>query len=473
MSAVLEAIAAHAASRPEAPALQTGGMVMDYRALADAIETTALALELDLAGVAPEAPVAIAMDNGPDWVLADLALMRMGRPCLPLPPFFTEAQRAHAIGDAGAAAVLTGGGGLIAVLTGVDPRPLPPGTAKITYTSGSTGTPKGVCLSRAQMEAVASSLVDAVGADKAGVHLPLLPLGVLLENIGGLYATLLAGGAYHAMGLAEAGFAIPFRPDFKALFEAAARTRATSLILVPELLRGLMGVMARTGLRLPDLAFVAVGGAKVSPSLLATAEGLGLPVFEGYGLTECASVVAVNTPSGSRAGTVGRVLPHLKVSIAADGEIVVGPSPFLGCVGETARIGPVHTGDIGELSGDGYLRVTGRRTNLIISAFGRNIAPEWVESELLSEPEIAQAVVFGEAEATLSGLLVVTDPTADPDRLAAAVARANARLPDYARIGRWLAVPPFSAAQGQLTGNGRPRRDVLAAAYRDFLNPSI
>ena len=425
-------------------------------------------LAAELAG--DTAPVGVVLDNGPDWVVADLALIASGRPSVPIPPFFTPEQTANALTDAGASLVISPGRdhGIRLDPTGLPSRPLHPGTAKITYTSGSTGAPKGVCLSQDQMETVAVSLVEVLGREKAGVHLPVLPLAVLLENVAGLYPILLAGGCYHALGLWEIGFANPFQPDLSRLLGTIVQSGATSLILVPELLRGLIAAKAMSGVATPALDLVAVGGARVSPSLLAAAASVGLPVVEGYGLSECASVVAMNRPGDAAPGTVGRPLPHLSVSLGKDGEILVGPRTFLGYVGRPAAPGIVGTGDIGAFDGDGRLSIVGRKSNTIITAFGRNIAPEWVESELLSEPEILQALVFGEAQPAL-GALIVPMPGRTEDAVAAAIARVNARLPDYAHVERWRQTPPFDPANGQLTANGRPRRAVLLTTYADFV----
>ncbi|UAL09937.1 AMP-binding protein [Caulobacter segnis] len=482
MSRVLAAIARRARLNDGAIALSDQTIAFTYGALEAAIASAARDLFLWAPLVRPGSPIAVRLPNGPAWVILDLALTRLGWASLPLPGFFTDEQRQHAMADAGATLLVElsdtakGDLGIASTPLRVTPlnlpaRSLPPGTAKITYTSGSTGQPKGVCLSRQHMEAVAGALVEAIGADYAGLHLPLLPLSILLENVAGLYTTLLAGGRYHILPPDQLGLSDPFRPDLPKLAGAIAEQRANSLILVPELLRALMMVMTFTGVRLPDLNLVAVGGAKVAPSLLARADELGLPVHEGYGLSECASVVALNTPSARRAGTVGRPLPHLGVSIQA-GEIVVENSGFLGYTGDEARDGPVFTGDLGEIDEDGFLRISGRRLNTIITSHGRNVAPEWVESELTAQPEIRQAVVLGEAQAELSALIVPLIPGMDEAAIAGAVARANAGLPPYARIGRWLVRDAFDPAAGELTNNGRPRRAVLSARHQDFLEPS-
>ncbi|WGM30719.1 AMP-binding protein [Brevundimonas sp. NIBR11] len=466
MSAVLDALSRRAQATPLDPVVSWGGGSLTAAQLLAEVERLSGILAGD------PSPVGVLLDNGPGWVVVDLALIAARRPSVPIPPFFTAAQREHALADAGAGLLITPGGpedtvfadvGLRLSPTGLSPRLLHPGTAKITYTSGSTGAPKGVCLSQDQMEAVAGSLVAVLGQDRAGLHMPVLSLAVLLENVAGLYASLLAGGRYHAASLAEAGMGEAFRPDFPRLMSRVAQTGATTLILVPELLRGL--IAAQGAMRLDHrLEMIAVGGARVSPALLEAAAAAGLPVVEGYGLSECASVVALNTPDDARPGVVGRPLPHLTVALADDGEILVSPHPFLGYVGGDQAAEVLRTGDLGAFYADGRLRIEGRKANTLITAFGRNVAPEWVESELLAEPQILQAMVMGEAQASLSALIVPM-PGVDAGQVEAAVARANMRLPDYAHVGDWRLVPPFDPAAGQVTANGRPRRAVLRSAY--------
>jgi long-subunit acyl-CoA synthetase (AMP-forming) len=476
MSRTLDAIHGHAHASPAAVALSDGRRAWTYAELAMRITETAD--RLWALNPQPGAPVAIALENSAAWVIVDLALIRLGWPSLPIPAFFTAAQREHALQDCGAGLLIDAQGpsnlrvadqDLRATTLERRPAALPAGTAKITYTSGSTGRPKGVCLSQAQMEAVAGSLVEVIGKDYAGRHLPILPLAILLENVAGLYATLIAGGRYHVLSADDLGLVDPFKPDLPKLAAAIRDEGATSLILVPELLRALLMVMSFSGARFPALDLVAVGGAKVAPQLLARAAELGLPVFEGYGLSECGSVVALNTPAAHRQGSVGRPLPHLDLSIRG-GEIVVGPRPFLGYAGGEENGGPVHTGDLGRLDAEGFLQIEGRRSNLIINAYGRNISPEWVESELLAQPEIRQAIVFGEAQAELGALIVPLVVGMDEAALAAAVARANRNLPAYAQVRRWTLRGPLDAASGEVTGNGRPRRAAILAAHRAFID---
>lgn len=473
MSRVLDAIRAHDQSRPAVNGWTYGDLAAATDALTKRLST--------LLGDDPR-PLAILAPNSAAWVVLDLALLALGRASLPLPGFFTPAQRDHALHDAGAGWLVTdlpGTGEPLHIgaetlyLARLDHAPvaLPAGTAKITYTSGTTGAPKGVCLSAAGLEQVAASLVDVIGTDYAGRHAAILPLPVLLENVAGLYSTLLAGGHYWVESPARLGLALPFQPDFAALLGALAGARANSIILVPELLRGLMAAVAQSGQPLPDLKLIAVGGARVAPALLTQAAMLGLPVYQGYGLSECGSVVALNTPRANRMGSVGRVLPHLSMDIdAATGEVTVSNHAFLGYVGQGPAPARIATADLGSLDADGYLSIQGRSRNIIINAFGRNIAPEWVEAELTAQPEILQAVLFGDGQATLTALIVPTARGKDERALSLAVARANGALPDYARVGRWHSVAPFSPLNGQLTPNGRPRRDAIAAAHADLLN---
>jgi long-subunit acyl-CoA synthetase (AMP-forming) len=215
------------------------------------------------------------------------------------------------------------------------------------------------------------------------------------------------------------------------------------------------------------LRFVAVGGARVSPALIERARALGLPVYEGYGLTECASVVALNTPEADRRGSVGQPLPHVGVRIAEDGEIAVSGTGFLGYVGQPFSEPEFLTGDLGRLDADGFLHVEGRRKHVLITSFGRNVAPEWPEAELLAGAALAQAAVFGEGRPQLCAVLVPA-PAASDAAIAEQVGAANARLPDYARIGQWVrAETPFAPQNGLATANGRVRRDAVWERYRE------
>lgn len=447
-----------------------------------------LADRLDLQGIDR---VASRLDNGIHWLVLDLAVRELGGVHVPLPTFFSPEQIAHALASSSAHCVVTAGGapappgsmGALGTLDGgmlaqwrteaAAPVGLPAGTACVTYTSGTTGRPKGVCLSGDTLLTVASSLVQASSSIAPRRHLCLMPLSTLLENVAGLYATLLSDAQIALPSLAEIGYTGASGLDVPTLLRCLHRYQPESVILVPQLLLAVV-MAAESGAPLPaSLRYIAVGGGRVGPGLLARARALGLPVFEGYGLTECASVVCLNRPDASRDGSVGKALPHARVAVV-DGELQVEGARALGYLGsEPIPDGPIRTGDLGHVDADGFVHVTGRRKNVFITAFGRNVSPEWVESELLSHPDLAQAVVWGEAQADNVAVLVPRRADLDDAALARAVAQVNAGLPDYARVSRIVRAPaPFSASAGLLTSNGRPRRDAILSHFQAEVDAS-
>lgn len=439
----------------------------------------------DLAGqLAGCRVVAVLADNGPAWVIADLACLRAGVVHLPLPAFFSVSQLAHALLETAADCILTDQPqrlidldlgfalvgqrhGLVWMQRAVPAKRLPAGTAKVSFTSGSSGAPKGVCLSAAGLLETALAVNNRLADLPIAKHLAVLPLALLLENSAGVYAPLLRGAQVVLPRLQALGWHGMGRFD-AATFERLVDTvRPDSLILVPELLKAWTLVRARRDGHAPTPIYVAVGGARVAPPLLARARALAIPAYQGYGLTECGSVVSVNRP-GDDGDDVGRVLDHVDLRIDGD-EVVISTSAFLGYLGDPSprpagARREFATGDLGRLDSRGHLQLTGRRKNLLITSYGRNIAPEWVESVLLAQPAIAQAVVFGDGQPSLSAVLVPV-PTASDADLAGAVASANAALPDYARVARWIVGTGLSAENGLATGNGRPLRAAVFNHY--------
>lgn len=233
-------------------------------------------------------------------------------------------------------------------------------------------------------------------------------------------------------------------------------------MLVPELLRLLLALCLNTpalATQLGTLRFVAVGGGKVAPELIAHARAAGLPVYEGYGLSECGSVVALNGPHGDRPGSVGLPLPHCQVTIAADGEVMVSGSAMLGYLGEEGETGSqIATGDLGRIDEEGYLHITGRKKNVQITAFGRNFSPEWVEAQAQLCPAIARIVIFGDGQP--ANVALIQPLPGSQSQLPEQIARLNQQLPDYARIHHWLPVA-LDQLPGLLTANGRPRRNEI------------
>jgi len=343
---------------------------------------------------------------------------------------------------------------------------LPAGTRKITFTSGSTGEPKGVCLGVPEQLAVATSVAAVARNLGATRHYSALPLATLLENVAGVYASWMAGvtcllGSRTPTAIADGTLvADTFAADFSAQVPSTA-------ILVPELLRMLVG-QAESGWRMPSSTrLVAVGGAKVANELIERAAAVGLPAYQGYGLSECSSVTCLNTPDASRRGSVGRALPHARVRRSPEGELRVSGTVMAGYLGQqhAGADSEFATGDLGEIDPDGYVYVAGRIKNLIIDAYGRNLSPEWIESEIGQEPGIGKVVAFGDACSRIVGLVVPAAANLPDSAIEAAVARGNARLPPYARIARYAVLRDRGATSGEFfTANGRPRRDRIAAA---------
>jgi len=449
----------------------------------------------------------IAMDNDPAWAVIDLSALEVGLTSVPLPYFFSPTQIIHAIDDAAINLVVTDqpilmdqllqghgkevvaktylqvAGKLVTQFTlaanhsGLPVANLPANTAKVTYTSGTTGNPKGVCLDTNAMLQVAKSLKQATHASAADRHLSVLPLSTLLENIAGLYVPLLAGATAILLPATEVGLAGASGLNIAKLMTALNKSQATTTVLTPELLRALISAL-EAGFAAPEtLRFIAVGGASVSPRLLQRAAALGLPVYEGYGLSECASVVSLNTLDSYYAGSVGKPLPHVRLQFAEDGEILVAGACLLGYRGVSGRQSHKYfpTGDIGHLDDDGYLHITGRKKNMFITSFGRNVAPEWVERELNLSPLIAQAAVFGEARPWNIAVIVPARNSegniAQIEEINDAIEDVNRTLPDYARIANWIfAEAAYTPQNGQLTANGRLKREAIWQVYANRIN---
>ena len=426
--------------------------------------------------VPPNFSVGLLADNSPDWIIADRAVCRAGRVLIPIPAFFSAGQRNALLMNHGMAAVIADDhGGQALGIAPADRLPdsalalypvagasaissWPAGAAKVTFTSGSTGSPKGIALSDAQQMSVSVALADRLRCLGLQRHMTMLPLAVLLENVAGVYTALVSGAEVILPALCEVGLTGSSSFDPRRALESIRRYRPQSLIVLPEMLRSMTLVLQREGGRPADLRFVAVGGAKTPERWITDARAAGLPAYEGYGLSEAASVVSLNTPEADRVGSVGRPLDPESLRCDAGGEIRLRDA-------STSWWG---TGDLGHLDESGFLHIAGRRKNVLITSFGRNVSPEWPEMLLLQRSEVLQAVVVGDGWPALAALLVPASGVT-ADELADAVADVNRTLPDYARIAGWRVVPPFTPGSGLLTANGRPRRDAIAAAHADLI----
>lgn len=436
--------------------------------------------------------VALHGDNSINWLIIDLACQEANICIIPLPTFFSTQQLQHVFDVAPIDAILSTQKELFFSLLPeqiIDSKnialddyslcslkhasvnnSLPRNTEKITFTSGSTGEPKGVCLSNDQLCKQAIALSEVTNLKKQR-HLCLLPLSTLLENVAGLYMPLLSGGEVIIPSLLEIGFCGSSALGSDKFCQSISRYQPSSIVITPQLLATLISAIEK-GWSLPSsLEFIAVGGSKLSRHQLDRARSLDLPVYEGYGISECASVVSLNTARDNKLGTCGKVLPHLTVAIDHD-EIIVSGNTMLGYLGEPDSWNKKRfiTGDLGALDEEGYLIINGRKKNVLISSYGRNISPEWVESELLSHAPIAECVVLGDAKPYCVALLSSQSSDSSNEAIQQLIDISNARLPDYARVKRWHRLSrPLSAHQSLVTENGRPRRQAIEAYYQDAI----
>jgi long-chain acyl-CoA synthetase len=475
----------------ERPALSGERDHYVYKDLIAVVDT--LAGELSAKGIRRAALIA---DNSPAWVIVDLACLQAGIALIPIPGFFSQAQLTNVLASSAADTLISdrlssdpqlqivcdsaGVATAFNCLPELTAWPLavaahntsmPRGTAKITYTSGSTGAPKGVCLSAPNVFATATALNAALPTSTLRRHLAVLPLATLLENVAGVYAGLLRGAEVVLPGLQSLGWAGSSGLEVSELANNISRWQPDSFVSLPQILKDLIALVERDHWQPPaSLLFVAVGGARVAPEQIAQARELGFPVYEGYGLSECGSVVSLNTPGGERPGSAGKVLSHCDVEIV-EGQVIVKGNVYLGYLNgeEDPFAQALATGDLGEVDDNGFLWLKGRSKNLLVSSYGRNISPEWPESELMAYAGVTQCLVIGDAEAYCSALIFIT-PGYSYDDIGQYIRECNQRLPDYAQLKCWAALPKrLTVADGLLTANGRLQRDAILTAYPELL----
>ncbi len=415
----------------------------------------------------------------------------------------------------------------------------PDDPACILYTSGTTGEPKGVVLTHGNLlyAGAAAGGVDVVREDDlALLFLPLAhsmaklcevawihtggrlafadSVEKLLENAAEVHPTLIPApprvfekifGAVVSKGMGEPGLKGRLFRSAMASFDrwSAAQDRGEdrrdpSLLLARRLVfpKIAQAVKARLGGRIRVLAS---GAAPLSPRIGRFFEAIGIPILEGYGMTESSAAATLTRPGRIRHGTVGTALPGTSIRIADDGEILIaGPSLMAGywrdpeATAEVIREGWLRTGDVGELDGEGYLRITDRKKDVFKTSGGKMVAPQHVEKELkAADPIISHVLVHGHARRFVSALITVDaasarrwaaergvalrDPLSDDPAVRARIGRAveavNATLPRFATIKRFAILPSdFGIATGELTPTLKLRRRACEEKYRAVLD---
>lgn len=294
----------------------------------------------------------------------------------------------------------------------------PHDTALIIYTSGTTGRSKGAMLSHANIVSNIRSTAAHLRMDETVHTLSFLPINHVFEQVCGIMLPLSLGGK------------VSFCESLKKLGENLAEVKPTFFVGVPAVYRMLLDrvmknikedtvsrflfsmplsrplVAAKVRKRLGSGTIFVSGGAALDPGITAGIDKLGITIVQGYGITETSPVIAAESPGSRRLGTVGRILAGIEMRIDSPndeqvGEILIkGPNVMQGyfkdprATAEALVAGWYRTGDLGRLDADGFLSICGRLKNLIVTANGRNVYPEEVESEILKSPYVAEVVVY-------------------------------------------------------------------------------
>ena len=283
--------------------------------------------------------------------------------------------------------------------------------ATIIYTSGTTGPPKGVMLSHGNLLSNAEATLETSAMLPSDVLLSWLPYSHIYARTVDHYLTVLAGSV---VAMAE---------SVDTLVANLAEVQPTRLTAIPRFYEkvwlGVEGLEPEVRKRHlhhifgPRIRQLSSGGRRCLRHVAEGFHAAGLPLLEGYGLTESSPVISFNRLERYKLGSVGLAIPGVEIKIADDGEILTrGPHVMQGywkdpeATREAIVDGWLHTGDVGQLDDEGFLTITDRKKDLIITSGGKNIAPSELERLLVSDPYIDQAVVFGDARPFVSALIV-------------------------------------------------------------------
>jgi long-chain acyl-CoA synthetase len=417
----------------------------------------------------------------------------------------------------------------------------PDDVASVVYTSGTTGDPKGAMLTHGnftwELQAIREHFrVGGAPIGEEDVFLSFLPLSHTFERLAGHFLPLAIGAS------------IGYSEGIRTLADDMARLQPTIMVCVPRVFesfhermldavakqpasnRAVFEKAVEFGYRYAEakreghvgalmaaqhamyeklvfsnlckrfggrLRFLVSGGAALSKDTAAFFEALGLPILEGYGLTESSPVICVNPYVGNRIGTVGTTLPGAETRIAPDGEVIYrGPNVMKGYWNNptaTAEMidadGWLHTGDIGALDSGGYLRITDRKKDIIVLANGKNVAPQPIEGMIKRSPLVSEIVLIGDKQSIVTALVLPNKdklraclkesgtavPDSDSEMLALPEARKKIKqeiddqsktLADFERIRRFTLLPDtFSIETGEMTPTLKIKRKVVLQKY--------
>jgi long-chain acyl-CoA synthetase len=397
----------------------------------------------------------------------------------------------------------------------------PDDLASLVYTSGTTGIPKGVMLTHRNLISNAVAALKAIPFNDRDVLLSFLPLSHSLPRLGDYYAAFVMAGA-----------TLAFAKSLKELALNVTEIRPTVLIAVPRVFEsihdGIRQKIRRKGRfaerlftwamkatpgslqhRIADvlllkkirqglggrLRFVVSGAAALNPQLIRFFRRMGINVLEGYGLTEASPVVSVNRLDRAKIGAVGLPLEGVEVRLAEDRELLVrGPNVTQGYWNNpeaTREIldaeGWLHTGDLADIDADGFISIIGRKKEMIVTAAGKNVWPDPLETRLKGSRFIHQAMVVGEGQTLMSALIVPdwaaleaflkergitglrSEALKHPQVLAlyrVEIDQANADLAEYERIARFTLIErEFTTEREELTPTLKLVRRVIEERY--------
>ncbi|MGV9564128.1 class I adenylate-forming enzyme family protein [Streptomyces sp. NPDC003480] len=401
---------------PHGPCLADETAALDNLAFAARVRAAAAVLRAH--GVSPGDVVAVVLPNRAELVVTLFAAWRLGAAVTPVNPALTENEARYQIEDAGADVVVGEAGAPLVTLavTGLaDERGDAPAVALddtalalLVYTSGTTGRPKGVMLDHTNVRAMTEMVVAGLDLGPRDHSLLVLPLFHVNGIVVSVLSALRAGGRVSIGGR--------FRAN--SFFETVERVRPTYFSAVPAIYAMLAGLTAEVRPDVSSLRLAVCGAAPMPAQLIARfEERYGVPVVEGYGLSEGTCATTINPVAGRRKpGTVGLPLPGQRVALmdpqgrvltAGPGEIVVqGPNVMRGYLNrpeETAATivdGWLHTGDVGRFDEDGYLVLVDRIKDMIIRG-GENLYPKEIENVLHAHPAVLEAAVVGAPDAVL------------------------------------------------------------------------
>ena len=400
------------------------------------------------------------------------------------------------------------------------------------YTSGTTGRPKAVMLTQDNLAWTAAQACELVGATQNERVVSYLPLSHIAEQMFTIHIAAVAGyPVYYAESLERLNanllevkptmfFGVPrvwekfhagvvdklgenqgVKAKLVEQATAVGRTvvarRAAGLeaSLVNEaqykLFDKLVYSKVKEGLGLSEAQLCVSGAAPVSKEVLEFFAGFGLPVYEVYGQSEDCGPTTFNVPGRTKFGTVGPAFPGVEVKTASDGEIIVrGRNVFAGyakdpeATAEALADGWLHTGDLGEFDAEGYLSITGRKKDIIITAGGKNVAPKLLEGGLRNHPLVSEAVVVGDRRKFLAALVTLdpeavgkfqherglSGPPEQSNEIRAEIQQAvdvvNTEMARVEQIKRFTILPrELSIAEGELTPTLKVKRNIVTAHF--------